>query len=126
MKKLGVKEILLTLGIAIAIVLTFSFFDYLVHSLNIEYSVPPRYFPHKILYGTIIGFVTLLIFRKQKPLTKSLIFSAAISILLQIRYYLEGYPKDFVFLFLGIHFVILLAISFGLFKFLEKKKIKLH
>jgi len=126
MKKLGIREVLLTLGIAIAIVLTFSFFDYLIHSLSEEYSVPPRYFPHKILYGTIIGFVALLVTRKQKILTRSLIFSAATSIILQIRYYLEGYPKDFVFLFLGIHFVILLTISFCSFKFLEKKKIKFH
>jgi hypothetical protein len=126
MKKLRIREVLLTLAVAIVIVLTFSFFDYLAHSLNIEYSVPPRYFPHKILYGSIIGFIALLIFRKKKPLIKSLIFSAAISILLQIRYYLEGYPKNFVFLFLGIHFVILLATSFCLFKFLEKKKIKFH
>jgi len=124
-KKSKAKEVIMLFLISLAIILIFAAIDYLTHSLKAEYSVPPRYFPNKILYGTIIGFIALLIFRKQKPLTKSLIFSAAISIILQARYYFEGYPKSFVFLFLGIHFAILLATSFACFKIMEKNKIKL-
>lgn len=122
MKK--IKEACLTFLIVLATILIFTFIDYLAHLLSSEYSVPTRYFTNKIIYGTIIGFLTLIIFKKQKPLLKSIIFSAAVSVILQIRYYIEGYPKDFVFLFLGIHFIILIGISITLFKMLQKKKIK--
>ena len=98
----------------------FAFIDYLFHQLSNEYDVPGYYYKNKIIYGTIIGFLAYLLTRKQKLLTKALVFSAGVSILLQIRYYLEGYPLDFVLLFLGIHFVILLAVSWRVFKSAEK------
>ena len=117
------KKLFLLFIMVLGIILIFALFDFFAHTLNVEYSVPPRYFPNKIIYGTLIGFVTLLIFKKQKPLVRSLFFSGVISVLLQIRYYLEGYPKDFVFLFLGIHFIILFILSFSLFTFLSYKRI---
>ena len=84
--------------------------------------MPSYYFTNKIIFGTIIGYLTYIIFRKQKWHTRALLFSGVVSVLLQIKYYLEGYPKDFVFLFLGIHFVILVVISLFVFKIAENYK----
>jgi len=110
-KDFSIKTLIFVFILVLIIILIFSGIDYLIHLLKEEYSVPDYYFPHKIIYGTIIGFITYFFIRKQKPAIKALIFSATISILLQINYYLQGYPKDFVFLFLGIHFVILFVLS---------------
>jgi len=116
MKDISVKRVTLSLGLTFGIILIFSAGDYFFHQLSAEYAVPPHYFPNKIIYGTIIGFVTYWLFVKVKPpLLKSLIFSAAIAVLLQIRYFLEGYPLDFVVLFLFIHFAILWLVSWGAF-----------
>src|SRR3989344_3506145 len=111
-----IKIFLMVLGI----VLLFTLIDFLIHQLSNEYDVPSYYFRNKIIFGTIIGFFAYLFIRKQKLLIKSLAFSAIVSILLQIRYYLEGYPVDFVFLFAGIHFAILLAVSLLAFKLAKK------
>jgi len=119
-KDLDFRKIIFTLFVVLVIILIFALIDYFSHQISVEYSVPPRYFPNKIIYGTIIGFITFLFVRKQKVFTKSLVFSLAISVLLQIKYFLEGYPRDFVFIFLGIHFIILLLVSFIVFKLTEK------
>jgi len=111
-----IKIFLMVLGI----VLLFTLIDFLIHQLSNEYDVPSYYFRNKIIFGTIIGFFAYLFIRKQKLLVKSLFFSAIVSILLQIRYYLEGYSVDFVFLFAGIHFAILLAVSLLAFKLAKK------
>lgn len=119
-KKFGVKEVVLLFLLSLGVVLIFALFDYFVHSLSESYSVPSRYFSNKIIYGTLIGFIALLVLRKQNTLVRSLVFSGVVSVLLQIRYFLEGYSKSFVFLFLGVHFLILLVVSFAFFKLLEK------
>ena len=106
--------------VILAVVLIFAGFDYLIHGLSSEYTVPSRYFINKIIYGTVIGYTAYLLFRNKKLFTRSLLVSLCVSVLLQVRYFLEGYPKDFVFLFLGIHFILLLPISFVIFKLSEK------
>lgn len=128
--KRAVKKInrqnIVTIFLAIfGIILIFSFFDYLIHLLKETFAVPGYYFRNKIIFGTIWGFIVYLLIRTLKisMFVKSLIFSAAISIVLQFRYYLEGYPKDFVFLFLEIHFVILFIVSLVSFKLIEKFKL---
>lgn len=119
MKKGLVKKIIITFLIILGIILVFTFFDYLVHSMQ-EYAVPSYYFRNKIISGAIIGFIAYLIFRKQRQFTKVLLFSAIISILLQIRYALTGFSLSFVIDFLFIHFAILFVISLIAFKFLNK------
>lgn len=122
-RRFGWKNLVIALLIILVIILIFTFIDFLIHLLKEEYSVPSYYFRNKIIFGTIWGFVVYLFARKLKPIAKSLIFSLAISVVLQIRYYLEGYPKDFVFIFLGIHFVILFVVSYLTFKLIEKFKL---
>lgn len=115
-KKIDWKNVVLTFLVVLGIILLFTLIDFFIHKLNREYDVPSYYFRNKIIAGTLIGFITYLFIRNQKLGVKSLVFSAIISVLLQIRYYIEGYPKDFVFLFLGIHFAILLLVSWFIFK----------
>jgi len=98
------------------IILIFTLIDLLVHGLSEEYTVPDYYFRNKIIFGTIIGFVTYLFVKNKKLLVKSLVFSAVVSILLQIRYFLEGYSLEFVIEFLFFHFLILIVVSLIFFK----------
>ena len=118
-KEFSIKSLISIFFLVLIIILIFSFVDYLFHSTSSRWAVPDYYFNHKIIYGTIIGFITYFFIRKQKPIIKSLILSATISILLQINYYLQGYPKDFVFIFLGIHFIILFVVSLIAFKLIK-------
>jgi hypothetical protein len=107
--------------VVFSIILIFTFIDFLAHKINeAEYGVPGYYFRNKIIFGTLIGLGLYYFIRKLRVFKKALIFSIIISILLQTRYYLEGYSKEFVFLFLGIHFVILLFASYFIF-LLEKR-----
>lgn len=119
-KKINLKKYALIFFTVLGIILIFALIDYFFHRLSKEYDVPSYYFKNKIIVGTLIGFVAYLFFAKQKIWIKSLAFSATISILLQIRYYFEGYPLDFVLLFFGIHFAILIAVSCLAFKLLKK------
>ncbi|OGY46536.1 MAG: hypothetical protein A3A24_03775 [Candidatus Buchananbacteria bacterium RIFCSPLOWO2_01_FULL_46_12] len=117
MKAVFIKKFGLSVILTLGIILIFALADYFFHQLSGEYSVPPRYFPNKIIYGTIIGLVTFwLLAGVRRPWLKSLIFSGVIAILLQVRYFFEGYPLDFVVLFLFIHFAILWLVSFAVFK----------
>ena len=117
---MNAKDYLILFFIILAIVLIFAGFDYLTHGLSPEYNVPSRYFTNKVIFGTLIGYIAYLLFRKKQLFTKSLLVSLCVSVLLQVRYFIEGYPKEFVFLFLGIHFIILLPVSFAIFRFSEK------
>ena len=115
------KKIALVVLTVLVVIIIFAFIDYLFHMLREEYAVPSRYFVNKIIYGTIIGLITYYFVKNKKPIIKSLIFSGIVSVLLQIRYFLEGYNLGFVVLFLFIHFAILLLVSYLAFKILEKK-----
>lgn len=115
-KGTDIKGIIISLIIVLVIILIFTTIDYFVHSLSQDYAVPSYYFRNKIIFGTIIGFIAYL-FVKNKPLfIKSLIFSAAVAILLQIRYFIQGYSLSFVLEFLIIHFIILLPVSYIIFR----------
>ena len=105
-----------------SIILIFAGIDFLFHTLSPEYSVPQRYFPNKILYGTIIGFIAYLFIHKiRSNYTKAVILSTIVAVLLQIRYFLEGYALDFVILFLIIHFFILFVLSYLSFSRIKQK-----
>lgn len=121
--KAAIKKLFLIFIIIFVIILIFAFIDFLLHSLSEEYAVPPRYFPNKIMYGTIYGFFIFLFVRKQSPFIKSFLFSLIVDVSLQTRYFLEGYPLDFVFLFLILHFIILFPVSLAFFKLIEQKKL---
>jgi len=77
---------------------------------------------HNIYNNFLIAFADFLLHslgRKKDPFIKSLFFSLTVDVSLQIRYFLEGYPFDFVFLFLLLHFFILFPVSWIFFKFIK-------
>ena len=115
-RRFDLKSLFVSLIVVLCIIFIFSAVDYFIHSLSEKYSVPQRYFPNKIIYGTIIGFFAYLTFKKMDIFEKSFAFSIVVSLLLQARYFIEGYSLEFVFLFLIVHFIILLAVSFTIFK----------
>ena len=120
-EELNVKNLILIFVIVLGIVLIFTAIDYYVHSLSEEYAVPSYYFRNKIIFGTGIGFIAYIFIRKLKWYYRSFVFSAIISILLQTRYFLEGYALKFVFEFMRFHFLMLLPVSMIVFKLLDKK-----
>ena len=103
------------------IILIFTFIDYLIHSLKEEYFVPSWYYTNKMIYGTLIGFITLSLLQKFKNIhIKTLIFSLVVSTLLQTRYALTGYDIYFVVLFLFIHFIILSPSTYLIIRLFKK------
>ena len=111
--------------ITLAIVIIFTILDYLTHQLSPEYAVPGYYFTNKIMYGTLIGFLVLIFSNKINWGKRALIMSFAVSVLLQTRYYLEGYSKEFVFEFMLFHFLMLVPSSFIVFYiYYRNKKVK--
>jgi len=120
--KISFKRYFILFLIAFVIIILFTIADYMIHSLSAEYAVPPYYFRNKIIFGTLLGFAALIFLGKLEVnyRYKALLLSAVISALLQIRYYIEGYPAKFVFEFLFLHFIILLVVSWIVLKFFNK------
>ena len=121
MKRLNFEKILLTLTIIFIAVVIFTAIDYLVHGLSPEYSVPDYYFKNKIIFATIIGSIVYFFIKKRVFWQKSLIVSLVTAVLLQIKYYLQGYPKEFVFEFMLFHFLMFLASSMLMFYLFRKR-----
>ena len=121
MKKTRLKGYTIFFFISFIVILILAIIDYFIHSLSPDYAVPSYYFRNKVIFGTIIGFIVLIFTQKLSISKKSVIFSAVVSLLLQVRYFLEGYPIKFVLEFLFIHFLILLPVSWIVFKLISKK-----
>ena len=119
-KSLGyyLKAFLLTIGV----VLIFTLIDYLTHHLNSAFAVPEYYYRNKVIFATIFVFVIYVFTEKMKLIPRAFLISAITVILLQIKYYVQGYPKWFVFLFLGLHFLMLLVPAWLGFKLSKKYK----
>lgn len=111
-ERLGFKKGFVALVFILELMLVFAFFDYVVHTVNPDYTVPLYFFTTKIIYGTLVGFIAYLFVRKKPLIQKSAILAAVVSVLLQIRYLLAGYPTSFVLIFLIIHFVILFIVTY--------------
>ncbi len=121
MVKIRWEQLLFTLAIIFLTVIIFTAIDYVVHGLSPGYAVPGYYFRNKIIFGTIIASLAYYFVRKKVFWQKSLAVSAVTVILLQVKYYLQGYPKEFVFEFLGFHFLMLLASSMVMFYVFRKR-----
>ena len=111
-------------GIALLIViLLFTLVDHTIHGLNPTWAVPDYYFRNKIPFGFLWGIVGLFLARKVPGIwLKAVIFSGVIAVVLQFRYFIEGYPLGFVVLFLFIHFAILYVLSLGMFVVFSRKR----
>jgi len=116
---MNIKFLTKNLFNSLIIVLLFAAADYFFHQLSAEYSVPPRYFPNKIIYGTIFLFISLWVFSRLSLWRRSFLSALIVSALLQARYFFEGYPLDFVLIFLFIHFIILFLLCYWYFKIVK-------
>ncbi|MBI5798167.1 hypothetical protein HZA98_04670 [Candidatus Woesearchaeota archaeon] len=91
-------------------ILIFTFLDFLIHSLSQNLSVPEYYFRNKIIFATIYACIIYFFVRKMQTWKQALITTSIIAILLQIRYFYEGYNLQFVIEFLFIHWGILFLV----------------
>lgn len=107
------KQILLVLIIAIIATII----DWVVHSLSPRFYVDFGYYVNKVIFSVIWGIIILFVFRKLKNTTgKAFIFSGFIALVLQVKYFLQGYDRFFVFLFMFLHFLMFLAPAWIIFK----------
>lgn len=101
-------KLLKRLGLVLIIVAIATILDYIAHSTSPAFYVPFEYFRNKVIFATIWGFVTLLVIQKMRSVwLKALIFAGVDAVLLQIKYFIQGYDLFFVFLFLFLHFIML-------------------
>ena len=108
-----VKEI----GLVLVISLIATFIDWIVHSSSPRFYVEPEYYRNKIIFATLWGMIALFVFKKIKNINlKAIIFSGVIATVLQVKYFLQGYDKFFVFLFLFLHFFMLLIPALIIFR----------
>ncbi len=106
------------------IILLFTIVDHFIHGLEDIWGVPDYYFINKIPFGFLWGIIGLLIARKFRNIwMKALIVATLISVALQLRYFVEGYPLSFVLLFLVFHFLILYFLSSIMYKIFSKEAI---
>ncbi len=98
------KALIWMLLLALIIITIATGIDYYVHTLEEEYAVPSLYFINKIIYGGLFIFIILIIFRKLHPSNKAIISALVTSLLLEVKYALQGYPKSFLIIFIFVHF----------------------
>lgn len=94
------------LALMILIVLSATGIDWLSHQISPEYAVSSEYFSNKIIFATFWGLLALLALRNLHNVTKkAVLISLFISVILQTKYYLQGYDLSFVIEFIFIHFL---------------------
>ncbi len=99
-------------------IVTFTIIDHFIHGLEDAWSVPPHYFINKIPAAFVLAIIgTLLAIKVKNVWLKSLIVGAFTAILIQTKYYLQGYPIHFVVLFAFLHFFMLYPLLVIMFKF---------
>jgi len=119
--KESIKKGIFTGIVLMIVILIFTIIDHFLHGLQDKWSVPERYFRNKIPFGFFLVIIGLfLATRVQNIWFKSLILAGFVSVVLQLRYYYEGYPVGFVTLFLVFHFLIIYPLSVGMFKIFNK------
>ncbi len=112
------ENILKQIGLMLTIVLVATFIDYIVHSLDESFYVPMEYFTNKVIYATVWGFVGVYVLRNwiKDPTRLAIGMSAFIALVLQTKYFLQGYNLFFVFLFMFLHFLMFLVPSIPVFR----------
>ncbi len=112
------KIFLKQLGIFAAVIFLGTLLDAIAHSMSPEFHVPFYYFRNKVIYGTLWAFIGFRLFRHylKTPFQQALGVSAFVAVILQTKYYLEGYDLFFIFFFMGIHFIVFFVPAYFAFK----------
>lgn len=107
MLNMTIKNVAKQIGLVLVIVVIATIIDYFVHSTSERFYVDFEYFRNKIIFATIWGLISLWVLRFwiKSPTALAIGVSAVIAILLQIKYFTQGYNLFFVFLFLFLHFL---------------------
>jgi hypothetical protein len=95
------------IGLILVIICIGTIIDYIVHHLNVYFSVPDTYFTHKVFYGTLWGLIGYIVFKKfiKTPVQLAVVIAAVPAVLLQTLYFVQGHELVWVVaLFLLIHF----------------------
>lgn len=117
MKTSTLNKFLKKVGLILLVICTATLIDWAVHSLSPHFYVTSDYYRNKIIFATIIGLATLWVFRTIKSANKkALFFSLIIAVTLQTKYFLLGYDRFFVFLFMFLHFGMFLLPALIIFK----------
>lgn len=110
--------ILKRIGLLLVMMLVATLIDWMVHSSSPKFYVPFEYYRNKVLFGAFWGLVGFYVFKRWvKNLNwLAVTVAAVIAIVLQTKYFLEGYDLYFVFLFMGLHFIMFLIPTSIIFK----------
>lgn len=113
-----IKKILKQISLMLVIVAIATGIDYIVHASNESFYVPMEYFTNKVIFATVWGIVGVFVFRNyiHNPTKLAVATSAFIAVVLQTKYFLQGYPPFFVFLFMFLHFLMFLPPSILIFR----------
>ena len=116
------KKNLKIIILVLAVIVIGTVIDYFVHSTNPDFSVPAEYFINKIIFGTVWGSIFVFILRRyiKNPRALAAGVSLGVAIVLQTKYFLQGYNLYFVFLFMILHFLMFLVPAWLLFKKWDK------
>jgi len=109
------------IGLVFIVVIIATLIDWITHSSNPSFYVPFEYYHNKVVFAFLWGFVALWLARNVKSMTKkAFIFSAVIALVLQTKYFFQGYDLYFVFLFMFLHFGMFLVPALILFNKYKK------
>lgn len=122
LQTLNYKRILQQILILVVVMGLAVIIDYIAHSTSSKFAVPPEYFRNKIIYGALNGFVAFgilkLFFRSPNKLALGV--SLVVAVVLQTKYFLLGYNRFFVFLFMMLHFFMFLVPALVMFNVFKK------
>lgn len=112
------KLILKQLGLLLIIAVIGTIIDYIVHSSSIRFYVDPVYYRNKIIFATVVGMLALWVLRNwiKNPTKLALAVYGVIALLLQVKYFILGYDRFFVFLFLFLHYFMLIIPAIPIFR----------
>ncbi len=118
-----IKNAIFLLINLLTVTFLFTIIDHYVHGLEDYWSVPAHYFVNKVPAIFLLVIIGSLISIKIKNIwLRSLIVGAVAAILIQTKYYLQGYPHSFVYLFAMLHFLMIYPLLVIMFHFYNKHK----
>lgn len=115
------KRLLQRLVLMAFVVIVGTFIDHYVHALRPHWYVEAGYFRNKILFGVLWGLAGWYALRRVLAVTKSwqmaLGVPAVIALILQTKYFYQGYDLGFVVGFLFLHYLMFLPSALVVFRF---------
>jgi hypothetical protein len=110
-KNINYKRIIQQILILVVVMTLAVVIDYIAHSTSDRFAVPPEYFRNKIIFGALNGFIAFWVLKLffRSPNKLALGVSLVVAVVLQTKYFLLGYNRFFVFLFMMLHFFMFLV-----------------